>query len=117
MNLFEELGGAPAVSAAVDSFYKRVVSDPELSVWFAGVELGKLKDHQRAFLAVGLGGPEFYEGRSMRTAHRGQRITDEAYTAALEHLAEALTELGVQEPITVQVIARIERLRVSIVGA
>jgi truncated hemoglobin YjbI len=53
----------------------------------------------------------------MRTAHRGQRITDEAYTAALEHLAEALTELGVQEPITVQVIARIERLRVSIVGA
>jgi hemoglobin len=116
MSIFAEIGGAPAVSAAVDSFYERVLADPELSVWFDGIQLSKLKEHQRAFLAVGLGGPELYEGRSMRTAHRGQRITDEAYTAALDHLAAALTDLGVQESITVQVIERIEKLRAAIVG-
>lgn len=104
------------MSAAVDSFYERVLADPELKVWFDGIELGKLKEHQRAFLAVGLGGPELYEGRSMRTAHRGQRITDKAYTAALDHLADALADLGVQEAITVHVIERIEKLRVAIVG-
>ncbi len=52
----------------------------------------------------------------MRTAHRGQRITTEAYTAALDHLADALTDLGVQESITTQVIERIEKLRAAIVG-
>jgi hemoglobin len=116
MSLFADVGGGPAVSAAVDSFYERVLADAELKVWFDGVELDNLKAHQRAFLAVGLGGPELYEGRSMRTAHRGQRITNEAYTAALHHLAEALTDLGVQDSITAQVIERIEKLRAAIVG-
>jgi len=116
VSLFADVGGAPAVSAAVDSFYERVLADPELQVWFEGIELDKLKAHQRAFLAVGLGGPELYEGRSMRTAHRGQHITTEAYSAVLDHLADALTDLGVQESIIVQVIERIEKLRAAIVG-
>ncbi len=111
-----DVGGAPAVSAAVDSFYDRVLADQDLTAWFDGIELDKLKAHQRAFLAVGLGGPELYEGRSMRTAHRGQQITNDAYTAALDHLAEALTDLGVQKSVTEQVIDRIEKLRAAIVG-
>ena len=31
MSLFEQLGGAPAVDAAVDVFYRKVLSDDRIS--------------------------------------------------------------------------------------
>ncbi|HPM51666.1 MAG TPA: group 1 truncated hemoglobin, partial [Rhodoglobus sp.] len=104
-----------AIGALVDSFYHRMLADPEVNEWFRGIDLNRLKEHQRAFLAVGLGGPEAYDGRSMRTAHTGLAITQDAYTTAVAHLTEALIQLGVDEPIVRQVIKRIETMRAAIV--
>lgn len=115
MTLYDEIGGEDALSAAVDSFYERLLNDSEVSGWFDGLDLRQLKAHQRAFLAVGLGGPEHYDGRSMRNAHSGLGITDEAFTITVQHLAGALRDLGVEEPALKQVIKRIEMMRAAIV--
>ena len=37
MALYDDIGGAPAVRAALDAFYPRVLADTTLSPFFAGV--------------------------------------------------------------------------------
>ncbi len=115
MSLYEQAGGDAAIAAAVDSFYVRMLDDPTMAEWFRGVDLTELKAHQRAFLAVGLGGPELYDGRSMRNAHSGLGITDDVFSRTLEHLTAALTDLGVEASVVAQVARRIELMRAAIV--
>jgi len=45
-SLYEQLGGAAAVAAAVDEFYKRVLSDTDLVEFFAETNLEVQKKHQ-----------------------------------------------------------------------
>ena len=116
MLLFDEVGGQPVVDAVVDRFYDRMLDDGAVADWFGAVDMRTLKAHQRAFLVVGLGGPEEYEGRSMRTAHAGLGITNAAFTAALGHLSAALRDVGVAEHLVNQVVLRIESMRVAIVN-
>ncbi|MFM9878578.1 MAG: group I truncated hemoglobin [Rhodoglobus sp.] len=115
MSLYEQVGGEPAMHSIVESLYTRMLADPEVTEWFGGIDLDSLKEHQRAFLAVGLGGPEAYDGRSMRIAHTGLQITDAAYTSSISHLRAALTEHGLDEPIVRQVVKRIETMRAAII--
>lgn len=115
MNLYDELGGDAGVAAAVGNFYDRVLDDPTLVGWFAGYDIEGLKAHQRAFLAVALGGPEQYTGRSMRVAHHGLAISNEAYTRILGHLTDALVELGATPPVVELAAKRVGALRPAIV--
>jgi len=58
--LYDDLGGASAIVAALDSFYPKVLADPKLSPFFAGVDTDKLKIHVGAFFAMATGGPAGY---------------------------------------------------------
>lgn len=97
MTIYEEIGGAPAVGAAVDAFYDRVTSDPTLTNYFDSVNMGRLKGHMRAFIAAAVGGPDPYLGRDMETAHAHLEITDQAFDAVVAHLVAVLDSLGVSE--------------------
>ena len=57
MAIYNQIGGPPSVSAAVDLFYEKVIGDPNLAGYFEGVDLGRVKGHQRAFIVAALGGP------------------------------------------------------------
>ena len=116
-SIYDEIGGAPAVGDAVEDFYDRVLDDPVLAPYFAGVEMARQKSHLRAFIATALGGPNIYAGRDMRTAHSGRNITPDAFDAVVSHLAATLTGLGVKAA-TIQAIAgKLVGLRAQIVGA
>jgi len=52
MNIYDSIGGVPAVRAAVDDFYTRVLADARLATFFTGTDLDRLKAHQRAFIAA-----------------------------------------------------------------
>ena len=52
-SLFEEIGDAATLRTAVNLFYRRVLADPGLAPWFAGVDMRRLRAHQLAFLAGG----------------------------------------------------------------
>lgn len=115
-SIYESIGGAAAVQAAVDDFYDRVLADPALAPYFTGVDLRRLKAHQRSFIAAAIGGAEVYAGRDMASAHAGLEITDEAFDAVVGHLVATLTGLGVPEETIGAIGAKLAPLRADIVA-
>jgi hemoglobin len=98
MSIYDDIGGADAVSAAVDEFYRRVLGDPELAGYFEDVDINRLRRHQRSFIAAAIGGPEPYVGRTMREAHAPFHIAPEDFDGVVAHLVETLAGLGVPQP-------------------
>jgi hemoglobin len=96
-SLYDRIGGAPAVTAAVDRFYERVLADSDLKGFFSGVSMSRLKSHQFAFLSQALGGPHQYSGDSMRNAHSRLSIEQRHFDRVVNHLVETLGELGVPD--------------------
>jgi hemoglobin len=89
VSIYEAIGGEPALVAVVDDFYDRVVGDPQLESFFAGVNMPKLKGRQVEFFAAALGGPDVYQGPSMRDAHIGRGITQADFDKVAYHLTDA----------------------------
>ena len=113
--IFDLIGGAPAIAAAVDEFYTRVLADEMLAGFFRDTDLERLKGHQRAFFAFALRGSGSYNGRTMRAAHAGRGITDAHFDRVALHLTETLLALGVPESLVQQVIGGVAPLRAEIV--
>ena len=114
--LYERLGGAVSIDAAVDAFYGRILADPELAPFFARVDLRRLRGHQRAFLAMALGGPDRYRGRDLGEAHRHLAIDDHHVDLVAGHLAAVLTGLGVPADLVDEVITAVDGLRDVVLG-
>ena len=55
-SLYEKIGGEPAVNAAVDIFYRKVLSDYRINRFFDGVDMEKQAAKQKAFLTMALVG-------------------------------------------------------------
>lgn len=104
MSVYDDIGGASAITAAVSVFSTRVTDDPELERWFTGVDLERLRAHQRAFLTTALGGPDLFSGRPLQAAHAGLGITVEALDRVLEHLAYTLVDLGLGHDLVSRII-------------
>ncbi|MGI5175756.1 group I truncated hemoglobin [Dactylosporangium sp. CA-152071] len=115
MSIYDTIGGAAAVQAAVEQFYARVLTDPRLESFFTGVDVQRLKTHQRAFITAALGGPQIFAGRDMAAAHAGLGITDADFDAVVAHLAGTLTDLGVADDQVAQIGATLTPLRGQIV--
>lgn len=114
--IYEAIGGDPALAAVVDDFYARVLADPALSGFFAGTNMTKLKGRQVEFFAAALGGPEPYQGVSMRDAHRGRGIYQEHFDLVAGHLIDALSGAGVPEGTIGQIVGAIAPLASQIVS-
>lgn len=117
MSVYDEIGGAAAVSTAVDMFYARVVADPELAPFFGSVDMDRLKGHQRAFIEAALGGAQGYRGRPVAEAHAGLGISDADFDAVVGHLAGVLAELGIPEQTIGAVATTLAPLRSDIVAS
>ena len=59
-SLYESIGGEAAVNAAVDLFYRKVLSDDRISSFFEGVDMETQAAKQKAFLTLTFGGPSAY---------------------------------------------------------
>lgn len=101
-SLFERIGGEAAVDAAVDVFYRRVLSDDRIAHHFDDVEMDVQREKQKAFLTFAFGGPSRYSaagGRSMREAHARLKLTESDFDAVMEHLGATLVALNVPGPL------------------
>jgi len=78
--LYEQLGGTAAVDAAVDIFYRRVLSDAYVTPFFEGIDMDKQAGKQKAFLTMVLGGPNNYTGLDMREGHK--HLVDQGLNAS-----------------------------------
>jgi hemoglobin len=114
-SIYNQIGGAPAVAAAVEDFYARVTADDLLAPYFKRTDMRRQKAHMRAFLATALGGAEIYRGRDMDAAHAGLGITHAAFDRVVEHLVATLTSLGVDGAIIEAIGAKLAPLRAAVV--
>ena len=107
-SLYESLGGAPAVDAAVDIFYRKVLSDDRVARFFEDVDMDRQAAKQKAFLTMVFGGPANYTGLDMRKGHQHlvkMGLNDSHVDVVIELLGETLTELGVPQEKIAQVAA------------
>lgn len=96
---FERVGGTPAVIAVVDEFYDRVVSDPELEVFFRTVDLTNLRRHQVQLISQVLGGPVTYDGSDLKVAHADLAIEPQHFQRVATHLVATLQSAEVDADI------------------
>jgi len=110
--LYQRVGGADAVAAAVDIFYRKVLADDRISHYFKGRDMRVQAAMQKGFLTFAFGGPSKYSGRSMRQAHAHlPGLNDSHFDAVLEHLGAALRELDVPDDLIKEVVAVAESVR------
>lgn len=118
-SLFDQLGGAAAVEAAVDIFYRKVLSDYRINRFFDNSDMEKQAAKQKAFLTMAFGGPNNYSGTDMRTAHAKfvkMGLNDSHFDAVMEHLTATLVELSVPPALIAQVAAIAESTRADILN-
>jgi hemoglobin len=119
-SLYERLGGAPAVEAAVDIFYDRVLADERLKHFFLNIDMARQRQHQKAFLTLAFGGPSAYGGRSLRAAHQGLvdrlGLNESHFDAVVENLAATLKGLGVAEALIGEVAAVAASVKDEVLG-
>lgn len=97
-SLYDRIGGALAVQAATELFYRKVLADPMIAGFFTEVDMRRQLTMQEAFLTMALGGPNHYTGRDLRSAHSAlPGLDDQHFDRVIEHLAGTLAELGVAE--------------------
>lgn len=118
-DLYQRLGGEAAVNAAVDVFYRRVLSDDRISDFFDDVDMQRQAAKQKAFLTMAFGGPVNYTGADMRKGHahlvkRG--LNDSHFNAVVENLVASLQELNVPADLIAEVGAICETTRNDVLG-
>ncbi|KAG2494239.1 hypothetical protein HYH03_007596 [Edaphochlamys debaryana] len=102
-SLYNRLGGAEAVQAAVGIFYARLLKDAALMPFFEGVDMKAQERKQVAFMTYVFGGAGAYQGRDLAAAHRRlileKGLEEEHFDLVAGHLLTTLSELQVPTPL------------------
>jgi hemoglobin len=119
-SLYERIGGEPAIMAAVDLFYTKVMEDSLTRPFFAGLDMKAQVQKQIAFMSRALGGPVEYQGRDLRAAHqklvKEQGLGDAHFDAVAGHLKSTLEELGVDKGVIDEALGAIGGMRNDVLG-
>jgi hemoglobin len=113
-SIYDRIGGHEALEVVVEDFYCRVLDDDQLSGFFAGSSMKRLKGKQIEFLAAALGGPETYVGPSMKQAHRGRGITRHHFNLVAGHLEDSLCAAGVPSATVAEILGVVAPLAADI---
>ena len=104
--LYQRLGGEPAIAAVVDDFVARGAADSRVNftrqgtpmAWQATPEnVAHLKTMLVQFIAAATGGPQKYEGRDMRSVHKGMSINNVEFNSLAADLKISLEKFKVPE--------------------
>lgn len=107
-SLFKRLGGEGAVNAAVDIFYRKVLTDTSINQFFDTTDMAAQHEKQKSFLTMAFGGPNNYSGQDLRTAHAplvAKGLNDSHFGAVAGHLQATLQELEVAPALIDEVMA------------
>lgn len=119
LSLYEQLGGAAAVDAAVDVFYRKVLADDRISEFFEDTDMDHQIAKQKSFLTMVFGGPVAYTGKDMRSGHAhlvARGLNDSHVDAVIELLGASLREVGAPEELVVKVAAIAESARADVLN-
>lgn len=114
--VLERIGGEPALQAAVDEFYSRLIVDEKLEKFFKDSDVEKLKLHQFKFLKIALTKvPTFMNvPKLMLTKHERlfeMGLDETHFDVVAGHLVGALKSLGVSDELVGEVVGVVGPLR------
>lgn len=116
--LYDQIGGAPAVNAAVDLFYEKVLADPRINHFFGDVDMAVQSAAQKNFLTRVMQGKAQDPERYMREAHSKlvseKGLNEGHFGAVAEHLGATLDELNVPAELSGQIMTAVGGLRDSV---
>jgi hemoglobin len=119
LSLYDRIGGAAAVEAAVDVFYGKVINDYRINRFFDGIDMNAQAVKQKAFFTMAFGGPNTYTGADLRTAHAGlvkMGLGNDHFDVVMEHLGATLQELNVPAELIGEAAALAESTRNDVLG-
>ncbi len=93
--LYDRLGGIDAITAVVEDFRDRVAADDRINLKFARTDLARLRKMLIDQVCEATGGPCHYNGRSMKEAHAGMKVTTGEFNALVEDLSATLNKFKV----------------------
>ena len=100
-SLYDRLGGAYAIATVVDAFIEKLLvndtlnANPAINEARARVPKAGLKFQVTALVCQVTGGPQTYNGRSMKEAHRHLHITEGEWDAMVHDFVEVLDRFKV----------------------
>jgi hemoglobin len=115
-SIYERIGGKDTVDATVKIFYQKIVNDPLLQEKFAHIDMERQKLHQRNFLTYAFGGPNNYDGRSLRSSHKKHNLQNAHFYSFTQHLRDTLEELNIQEDMIDEIMCLVVGTRKDILN-
>ncbi|HEY6897462.1 MAG TPA: group 1 truncated hemoglobin [Rhodocyclaceae bacterium] len=94
-NLYERLGGKPALTAVVGELWAQVAADARINGRFAKTKPEIFGSQLVDFLCQASGGPCKYQGHDMKAAHIGMKLSEAEFTALAEDTVKALDKFKV----------------------
>ena len=113
-SIHDAIGGYATIEMVVEDFYTRMLADDQLSGFFVGSNMNRLKGKQVEFFAAALGGPDPYTGASMKQVHQGRGIMMSHFALVAGHLTDSLSAAGVPPATVDDIIGAIAPLAADI---
>ena len=117
-SLYERLGGYDAIAAVTADLLARLLSDPQLGVYWKGHSTdSRRRDRQLIvnYMCEAAGGPVVYGGRDMKTLHASLDISHDDWEVFMRHVVATPEKFNVPEPEKQEVLAFVTSLRDDIV--
>ena len=117
--LYQRLGGYDAIAAVSDEFIARLAADEQEKRFFIGFsDDSKMRIRQLLvdLVCKSTGGPCYYTGRDMKTAHAGAGITKADWDRSLGIFVEVLNKFKVPDKEQKDLAALLSPLEKDIVG-
>lgn len=120
LTLYERIGGEGAVRKAVDSLYRKVIADPEISHFFDKTDITTQIERQSAFLTMIFGNRDFqYSGADLRETHKHlvtAGLNNHHFDILLKHLNASLKELEMPEHEINSIMEMLNTMRDDVLG-
>ncbi len=113
--LYERLGGLDAITAVVESFRDTVAADDRINLKFARTDLARLRKMLIDQVCEATSGPCHYNGRGMKEAHAGMKVTNGEFNALVEDLVATLSQFKVPKAEQDELLAILGPLKSEIV--
>ena len=96
-SIYEKLGGAEGISAAVDQIVDKHLENESIQHYFLVLKenpehFEQFKQHVKDFLGAGTGGGTEYKGRDMVGAHKGLNISEAEFLSAIDDILFVLDD-------------------------
>ena len=114
--LYDRLGGKAALQAVVGELWNNVAADARINGRFKHTKPEAFGGQLVEFLCQASGGPCRYQGKDMKSAHTGMKLTDVEFNALAEDTTKALNKFKVPAKEQSEVIGMLASLKGDVVG-